>query len=224
VTKVKICGFTDPRDVRVACGLGIDMVGAVLIPGSPRALIRGRAREVLDATYGDVAKVALVSPDRPGDLDKFANELGADYLQFHLNLKFDEVKKARKRLDVGFIVVVSVPRRVEDRRSVLQNAQSVSEVADIVLVDTEGLSGGGTGLTHDWNISREIRRRVDKPVFLAGGLDPSNVSDAIKTVKPDGVDVASGVESDIGKKDRKLMEDFVEAVKGIRTRRHQRSQ
>ncbi|KUO41693.1 MAG: hypothetical protein AVW06_00795 [Hadesarchaea archaeon DG-33-1] len=83
------------------------------------------------------------------------------------------------------------------------------------MADTEHAgAGGGTGLTHDWNVSRLMRETIDRPLILAGGLNPSNVRAAIETVEPYGVDVASGVESEVGKKDPKLMREFIRAAKG----------
>jgi len=74
---------------------------------------------------------------------------------------------------------------------------------------------GGTGRTHDWSISREIRDRVDVPIFLAGGLNPGNIAEAIKQVLPFGVDVCSGVRTD-GKLDEKKLEEFMNEINSVK--------
>lgn len=215
MVKIKICGFTDAADVRAACDLGVDMVGAILVRASPRCLTVGRAREVLAAAPRDVAKVAVVKPRSPDDLKRIDRQLKPDFIQTHLTHSLGELLRARLDLSCGLILVVPVPPRSKDHRAVVDNAVCAAELADILLVDTKGPAGGGTGLTHDWNISRDVRRAVRKPLFLAGGLNPNNVKEAIRAVRPDGVDVASGVESEPGKKDPKLMRDFIQAVREV---------
>ena len=88
--------------------------------------------------------------------------------------------------------------------------------ADYYLLDSFNLKTnqvGGTGLTHDWNKSRELIKILDKPVFLAGGLNPDNVADAIKIAKPYGVDVNSGCKNSLGLKDKQKVMEFVRNAK-----------
>jgi phosphoribosylanthranilate isomerase len=211
--KVKICGFTDSKDVRVACDLGTDMVGAILVPKSTRYVAPEKAREVLDAAR-DTAKVAVLMPKSSDELLEMDRRLKPDYLQIHPALPFDELGRVKGELNAGLILVVPVPARGANRDAVLQYARRAAEVADLLLVDTKGARGGGTGLTHDWNISRAVCESVGKPVILAGGLTPSNVAKAVEAVHPHGVDVATGVERSPGKKDPKLMREFIQAAKG----------
>ena len=211
--KVKICGFTKTDEVKLACDLGVDMVGAVMVPGSRRFLNIERARDVLNAATQGVSKVAVVSPESPEDLSRMENILRPDYFQIHLTFSLEEILMVKKKLGAGLIMVAPVSVQEGDRREVIENAIQVAAVADILLVDTKGHTGGGTGVTHDWSISRNIRAGVNKPMFLAGGLNHSNVVDAIRLIKPDGVDVASGVEFKHGGKDLELMRKFIEAVR-----------
>ena len=216
MVKVKICGFTRAEDVRVACSLGVDMVGTILVPRSPRYVPIEQAREILAAASGEVAKVAVFMPRVPDDVEEIARKLKPDYLQLHFTFPANELRGFRDRLEAKIIGVTPVPRKIESPQDIVHRAVEIAGVADFVLVDTKGPYGGGTGLTHDWSMSCKIRDAVDKPVFLAGGLDPSNVKDAIKIVRPYGVDVATGVESSPGKKDVRLMREFIEAVRRVR--------
>lgn len=213
MVKVKICGFTNPDDVKVACDLGADMVGVILVAGSSRCVTVEQARQILAAAPEGVAKVAVVRPRDLSELKMLAEELKPDYLQIHLTFPASELLTARGKLGAKFIVVAPIPREVENRQEVIEKARSAAVVADILLVDTKGPAGGGTGLTHDWSLSHEIRDLVDTSVMVAGGLNPSNVKAAIDAVRPYAVDVATGVESSPGKKDAKLMRDFIEAAR-----------
>jgi len=212
VVKVKICGFTNPEDVKVACELGVDMVGAILVPKSSRYVTTMQARQILDAVSGGIAKVAVIMPKDLSEVEKMARELKPDYLQIHLTFPAGKLFDLKERLDTELIIVTQIPREIENRKKIIDRAIGVAEVADYVLLDTKGPSGGGTGLTHDWSLSGEIREAVKKPIFLAGGLNASNVGQAIKIVRPYGVDVATGVESSPGKKDARLMREFIGAV------------
>jgi phosphoribosylanthranilate isomerase len=147
------------------------------------------------------------------DAARVAHELRPDYLQIHSNFTAEQLEKLKELAGAKIIGVVAIPQKIGDEGAILNRAREVSKAADYVLLDTKGPAGGGTGLTHDWNFSRKIRESLDKPVFLAGGLNPSNVREAIKVVRPHGVDVASGVESSPGKKDPKLMRAFIKAAR-----------
>lgn len=213
MVKIKICGFTNPEDVKIACELGVDMVGTILVPKSSRYVAPKKAREILAAASGGVAKVAVLMPKDPSDIERMVRELEPDYLQIHLTFPARKLLELKKRLNAGVIIVAPIPRKIQNRKEVVDRVIEMVEVADYVLLDTEGPSGGGTGLTHDWSLSSEIREAIEKPVFLAGGLNPSNVGEAIRIVRPCGVDVATGVESSLGKKDARLMLEFIEAAR-----------
>ena len=213
MVKVKICGFTRGEDVKAACSLGVDMVGVILVPKSPRYVPVERAGRILKAASEGVAKVAVFIPRGLEDVEDIYRKLEPDYLQFHLTFPADELLEIRGDLEAEIIAVVPIPRKIERPTDIVDRAIEVAEVADFVSIDTKGPTGGGTGLTHNWNLSAVIRGVVDKPVFLAGGLNPSNVGHAIKVVRPYGVDVATGVESSPGKKDPKLMREFIEAAR-----------
>lgn len=216
MVKVKMCGFTRAEDVKAACSLGVDMVGTILVQKSPRYVPVERAGEILKAVGEGVSKVAVFIPSGPKEVEEVYRKLKPDYLQFHLTFPTDELLEIKEDIEAELIVVVPVPQEIERPTDIVDRAIEVADVADFVLIDTKGPTGGGTGLTHDWSLSAVIRDAVDKPVFIAGGLNPSNVGHAIKVVRPYGVDVATGVESSPGKKDLKLMREFVEAARGTK--------
>lgn len=214
MVKVKICGFTRADDVKASSDLGVDMVGVILIPSASRGITLEQAQDVLKVGKS-VDKVAVIMPDSPAEASAVARRLNPDYLQIHSKFSAAQLAEIKKLSGKKIIGVVAIPQKILDRKEILDRAIEVSKAVDYILLDTKGSSGGGTGLTHDWKFSREIRDVVGKPIFLAGGLNPKNVKSAIEVVQPYGVDVATGVESAIGKKDPKLMREFIEAAKVI---------
>ena len=211
--RVKICGFTSETDVKNAAKFGADMIGVIMVSGSKRYLDAAMAKHVLSAAPRGVSRVIVVMPGSIEDLKTLEDKLRPDYIQIHLTYPPADLVRARSQLKASLIVVAPVPPNVVDRKSVIANAVRIAEVGDILLIDTKGPTGGGTGLSHDWTISREIRESVDKPVFLAGGLNPSNVVAALHAVRPEGVDVSSGVEAASGAKDPELMREFIRAAR-----------
>lgn len=214
VTKVKICGLTRPEDAKLACELGADMIGAIVeatVP-TPRNLTIEQARAIFGAVDG-ARRVAVTTPNSPDSAERIARELGPDYLQIHSAMPVDQLKEVRELVPMELIGVVQVPQKTENPDEILARALEVTEVTDYLLLDTKGPAGGETGIPHDWGVSRKICATVEKPVFLSGGLNPTNIKDAIEKVRPYGVDVASGIESSPGKKDPRLMREFIQAAR-----------
>lgn len=216
MVKVKICGFTEPEDVVEACKAGADMIGVIVDAPTRRSVTPERAMDLLSIVPKPVARVAVMVPKDTSHAIRIVRKLKPDYLQIHGQITVAELKEVKEATGVPIMVTLSVSQKVKDPQEITTRALGIAKGADFVLVDTEHAgAGGGTGLTHDWNVSRLVREVIDRPLILAGGLNPSNVRAAIETVKPYGVDVASGVESEVGKKDPKLVREFIQAAKGL---------
>jgi phosphoribosylanthranilate isomerase len=215
MVKVKICGLMEPEDVKEMCKAGVDMIGVIVDAPSRRSVTSVRAMKIFALVPKSVLKVAVIVNKNVDDAVRIVHELNPNYLQTNSSLSATELKEIKDVTGVKIMAVVGVPPRVEDPRDIITRAQKISKIADFVLIDTEhGGAGGGTGLVHDWNVSRSVRETIDRPLILAGGLNPNNVRAAIELVKPYGVDVASGVESAVGKKDQNLVGKFIQASKG----------
>jgi phosphoribosylanthranilate isomerase len=205
--RTKICGVTRPEDVAVVARAGADAVGTVAdVPvDTPREVSVDEAASLL-ATAPPFCSTVLVT--MPADVDAavdVAGRVGPDVLQVHGEFAPGELAGLRERVDARLVPVVPGDGSL-DRVRALADADAV----DAVLLDTPTDSGaGGTGETHDWTAAREVVGDVDLPVVLAGGLDPDNVARAVRTVRPFGVDVASGVEAAGGVKDPAAVEAFV---------------
>ena len=213
--KVKICGLTNRGDVADACSAGADMVGVIVDTPSPRSVTPEQARALFAAVPKSISRVAGMIPRDVAHAIRIVRELGPDYLQIHGSMGVAELEEIKRATGVQIIAAVSIPQRTDRQHEIINRAREVAKVADLVLIDTkpESGEGGGTGLTHDWSLSKLVRGSIDKPLILSGGLNPANVGGAIEFVEPHGVDVASGVESKPGRKDPELVREFIQKAR-----------
>jgi phosphoribosylanthranilate isomerase len=204
--KVKICGITSVADGQMAAEAGADMIGLMFYDQSPRLITLPQAVEISRALSPYVLKVGVfVNPDEAFVLRAIA-ECGLNLLQFH----GDEPSDFCTRFGVFNIKAL----RVRDAASIqtLENYDT-----DAFLLDAHSKSGlGGTGEKFNWDLAIEAQK-FNKPIFLAGGLTPENVADAVTKVRPFAVDVSSGVESAPGKKDAAKVRAFIAAAKQAST-------
>ncbi len=202
MTRIKICGIRSLEMARVAVEAGADAIGLVIdVPRSPRTMSLKQAQEIAGALPKIVMSVAVVQDPDPGLADAWR------WSQVQLHGNEDEAligQLARtKHIIKGFPFDPEQVRRWNDCPGV-----------DVLLVDGSA-GGGGEGFAHE--ALAEMMPQITKPVVLAGGLTADNVGEAIRTVRPYGVDVSSGVESAPGVKDPELIRGFCEAVKsGVR--------
>jgi phosphoribosylanthranilate isomerase len=192
---VKICGITTPEDAAMVVAAGADAVGVNLWRGSKRYVTPEAARGVLAAVPSRVLKVG-VFVDAPADeVERQVDELGLDRAQLH----GDEAAAHFGRLDARLVRVV----RVRDEGSF---AGEAGWSPALWLYDAFVDGFGGAGVVAPWPL---IAERARRPFLLAGGLTPDNVAAAVARTRPDGVDVASGVESSARKKDPAKVAAFI---------------
>jgi phosphoribosylanthranilate isomerase len=202
MTRIKICGITNRADAFAALELGADALGFVFEPTSPRYI--GNNTDALRIPFElppSIIKVAVHAHVVNAD------EEGFDAIQF-LSIKKPEsihgrkVIKAFSARDMGIVV------EIED----------YTGTADEILLDAYHPNQyGGTGQVCDWELARSIRQKLSKPLILAGGLNPENVVEAIRKVRPHAVDVSSGVEAEPGRKDHAKLKAFIQAVRELDT-------
>ena len=197
---VKICGITSPEDARLAASAGADAIGVNLWPGSKRFVDDARARDVLGAVPPGVLKVGVFVNAPPTEVRDRMLALGLDRAQLH----GDETPGAFAALDAARLIRVV---RVRDESSF---AVAAGWSVPLFLYDALVDGYGGGGVTAPWPLIARLGRR---PLWLAGGLTPDNVAAAIAAVRPDGVDVASGVESTPRHKDATRLRAFVTAAR-----------
>lgn len=206
--KVKICGVRTPEDARKCVDAGADALGMLLAP-SPRRITVSQAREIAEALPPTVRPVIVMVPSTADEAIMAARAIRPGAIQLQGDEPPEMVAEIKKALP-GTCVVKAV--HVGEGRE-MEKALAYEKVADAILLDTMSPNRGGSGTTHDWAVSKKIVASVRKPVILAGGLNPENVADAIRAVRPYAVDVASGVEGEGRVKDAALVEAFIANAK-----------
>ena len=210
-TRVKICGITRKEDLACAAAAGADAVGFVVgAVASPRNLPLEIAANLFRQVPPFVKSVLVTVPESVDTMVKNCRKLNPDIVQIH-GENIGDVMLIRKKIP-NKPLIRSVNANSPDA---LETASSTAKKFDCVLLDslTQG-QYGGTGLTHDWTLSKHIRDVIyPVPLILAGGLSPNNVAEAIRAVNPYAVDVSSGVELQPGVKDNQKMVAFVKNAK-----------
>jgi phosphoribosylanthranilate isomerase len=207
---VKICGNTRAGDAVEALKLGADLVGVIVeVPvKTPRKVSLERAKEIFSAVPKG-KRVMVLMPSSVDEVLEFYHEAKPDYVQLHGGESQDFIKELQGSLRCKIIKTI----HVSGKRSI-KEAETCAPHCDILLLDTPSKTMGGSGMRHDWVISKKIVLSAGAPVILAGGLSPKNVAQAVRMVGPYGVDVSSGVETRPGKKDYLRVKNFIEAAKG----------
>lgn len=206
MSRVKICGITHTDDLDVVVSAGADAIGLIVdVPvETPREITPTDAVELARATPPFVTTVLVTMPETPESTVELAERIQPDVLQVHGDLTPGDLAYLSAKVSGDVIKAVSPG-----------DAERYDTVADALLVDSLEASGaGGTGEPHDWSRTRTLVEELSSPVVLAGGLTPENVSEAIETVRPFAVDVASGVEARPGRKDPEAVASFVDRAGG----------
>lgn len=200
--KVKVCGITNLADALAAAEAGADALGFVFYEASPRFISLDTAAQVIRQLPLHIVKVGLFV-DAPEELVFHAvSQCGLSLLQFHGS------ETPEDRVQFGLMSMKAF--RIRDAAS-LESLPDYS--TDAWLLDAYSPDkAGGTGKTFNWELAAEAQR-WGRPIFLAGGLTPENVAQAVRLVHPYAVDVSSGVESAPGKKDAAKVQAFIRAAK-----------
>jgi phosphoribosylanthranilate isomerase len=198
--KIKICGLTRAEDVQAAVNAGADAIGFVFT-ASPRRISIDKAIELSAYVPGGVLRVGLFLNQDRSEIELVTGSVALDILQFHGS----ETEQECSRFKLPWLKAVAM----ENAESVKQAEQNFPGAAGLLLDSHSKGKRGGSGKLFDWSLSRP----VEKPVWLAGGLNADNVTRAIQAVRPYAVDVSSGVESAPGIKDPARLKAFVKAVR-----------
>ena len=207
MTLVKICGITNLEDAVEAIGAGADALGFNFYKPSPRYITPQTAREIIEQLPDSILKVGVfVNEASPKLVQNIANESGINALQLHGDESPDYCNELA---DQYLIKALAVSHDFDTQ--VIERYQ-----VDAIMLDTKHKTlRGGTGRVFDWSIAQEVSKIVPK-LYLAGGLSPENVAEAIETVRPYAVDACSSLEDRPGIKNHDRLRAFVTAVKSVK--------
>jgi phosphoribosylanthranilate isomerase len=207
---IKICGLKTPEALDVALESGADLVGFVFFGPSPRNLGLPAARALGEQVKGRAGKVALTVDATDEELSAIVAALKPDMLQLHGTETPDRVVAVRKRFGLPVMKALPISERAD-----LAPIRAYADVADQLIFDArpprDATRPGGLGTPFDWSLLKGVD--VGIPFMLSGGLDASNVAEAVAITKAPGVDVSSGVESAPGVKDADKIRAFIRAAR-----------
>lgn len=207
-TEVKFCGLTRAEDARAATALGARYTG-VIFAGGPRRLAPDRAAEVLVDVGNGARRVGVFAAEEPATMADVVARVRLDVVQLHGDPDAAMVERVRRVTGAAVWAVVRI-----GYATIPPALAALDEAADAIVLDAL-VAGrlGGTGRRFDWSALAGGKRPRRARLVVAGGLTPENVREAIRVLRPDVVDVSSGVESAPGIKDHARMRAFVEAVR-----------
>lgn len=216
MVKVKICGNKSIEDARMCIDANVDIIG--ILVGKEHTsndfIDKNKARAIV-TFVNKRCEVSLVTHlTNSEEIIDLSKHIGNDIIQLHSNIEEIEVEKIKKALpNVKLVRLIHVSKDGK----IFTDFTKI-KYADFYLLDSFNLKTnqvGGTGLIHDWNLSKELIKKLDKPTFLAGGLNPDNVKEAIAITNPYGVDVNSGTKNNLGIKDYEKIRSFVYNSKSV---------
>ncbi len=214
MTWVKICGITNLEDALTAVEAGADALGFVFYEKSPRSVGSEAARRIVKELPAAVERVGVCVNQFEGSICTLADEVGLSAIQMHGDNEDPHVADlvVKRRPDLKILVGISMRLSEPESWAMMWRP----DVVHAFLLDSGASSKhGGTGERFDWQAGRrsaEVIAHLGR-VVVAGGLTPSNVTEALHTLKPWGVDVSSGVEAQPGKKDPEKVRAFIAAVR-----------
>ena len=218
MTWVKICGMTNLEDALVAVEAGADAVGFVFYEKSPRNVGVQTAREIVESLPASAEKVGVFVGADAEHIREVVSKAGLTAVQLHGKQSVDSVigdpRTVVECVAASKVILVVHGDSLKDGGFFMSAAACAKTFAMLLDSRSNGLAGG-TGMTFDWEATRDMVQAISVrvPVIVAGGLSPLNVGEAMRTFQPFGVDVVTGVEARPGKKDPGKVRAFVRAVR-----------
>lgn len=206
MTLIKICGITSLDDALAAVDAGADALGFNFYKPSPRYIAPSAAREIVEQLPATVFTVGVFVNEESQSVKSIATEVGLKAVQLHGDESPDY---CRELGDFYVIKTLAVSDTFDVKQSQAYNVQAI-------MLDTkDNRLHGGTGRVFDWSVARAASQLVPK-LYLAGGLSPENVAEAVATVRPYAVDACSALEDRPGIKNHERMRAFVETVRSVK--------
>ncbi len=223
---VKICGITNLEDALTAVDAGADALGFVFYEKSPRYVDAGTVRSIVGRVGGKVEAIGVFVGRYDERVKQAVADTGLASIQLHLTDASEPSSTIAPLAGVKHYLAVQANRYLNSDGKfdsfMMSRKHDRDGIIGAVLLDSGGPGlPGGTGRTFDWAEARHIVEIIEEcgyPLVVAGGLTPENVAEAIRILKPWGVDVSSGVEARPGKKDPEKVRAFIKAVRSLENR------
>jgi len=213
---IQVAGVIDFAEAEMLMSENVMFLGFPLrLPVNKEDLSEEQAKEIISKIKPPFRSVLITYLNEAQEVIAFCEKMKTGIIQLHGSISVTELKKI-KQLKPDLTIIKSLVIGEHSNNYLFEMIEQMSLYADAFITDTFNpvtKASGATGLIHDWNISKRICELSDKPVILAGGLNPENVYEAIKFVKPSGVDVHTGVENSSGRKSRELVKKFLSESK-----------
>ena len=211
---VKICGMNSQTAVDAAIASGVDYLGFVFFPPSPRSLTPKFASSLMEERSDDFKVVAVVVNPSDKLLEEITNHLAPDIFQLHGSETAEDITNIKQKFNTKIIKAIKISK-LED----FEEVSKFDKVADFMLFDAAAPENtthslpGGNGISFNWNWLSDAS--LETPWFLSGGLNISNINEAIKITGATAVDVSSGVEDKAGIKNNKKIIEFMKTVRTL---------
>ena len=203
MVKIKICGITNLKDALSCIDGGADALGFIFYKKSPRYITAKKAAAIIKKLPKSIIKVGVFVNEKGADIKKIAKVCGLNFVQLHGN---ESIHFCAKLKGLNIIKAFRVKEKID------KNEVSKYKVKAYLFDAFVRSKAGGTGKSFNWSFLCGINK-LKIPVFLSGGLNAGNVIKAIKSVRPNWVDVCTSVENAPGEKDREIVREFIKAVK-----------
>jgi len=210
---IQIAGISDKSEAELLISEGVEFLGFPLrLPVNKEDLTEDEAAEIIASLKPPNYGIVITYSSTAEEALSICKKIGCRIIQLHGDISASELEKIKKR-DPEILIIKSLVVKEENENLLINSLNDAKNFVDAYITDTFDPStgaSGATGKTHDWEISKRLRELSPKPLILAGGLNPTNVFEAIMHVRPAGVDVHTGVEDGSGRKDRELLHKFLQ--------------
>jgi phosphoribosylanthranilate isomerase len=221
----KICGITNAGDALMVAQAGADYIGVLVnVECSPRSVNPARAMQVIMVSPLPVIMLAFNHPiDQLLESVKLLQPAG---VQLAGNENVEYVQKLRRRISCelwkSIHITVSDDAGAFNAARVIKDIDNLNNlgvdkiILDSLVISKNIIQKGGTGKCFDWSLAQLVKKKLpDVSLFLAGGINPDNISEALSQVSPDGIDLSSGVEKEVGKKNPKLVKQLINKIRNF---------
>lgn len=206
-TRIKVCGITSAEDAKEAIRVGVDAIGFIFVESSPRYISPEKAKEIVTQLPPFIHFVGVFVDKDPIEVEEIIEYCGLTYVQLHGS---EDAEYCRKLAHAATPCRLIKAFRVGPESKTADFTQYESSVKGFLLDTYVEGQEGGTGKPFDWSITASLGLQL--PVILAGGLNPDNVCEAVRTVRPFAIDINSGVELEPGKKDITKLHSLIKSV------------